>query len=456
MRLTPEHASDHTNRSWHVPLLTALVVTGLLRGFVLVWVGGAWRSDGPLALDRDAYRAIAVNLIERNAFSRTSPNRPAESTAFRPPLYPYLLSVLCAGRQVDNLTVAILHWLLGLGTVAATFGLARAWHLSPWPAAAAAMLVGIDPLLLNQSTLVMTETLATFLAASCGLALSTTARRPSVGRHGLAGLLLGMAVLCRPTFLIWVALITCVSLARSEPWKPRLVRTATLLAGVLLLLTPWVIRNQQQLGKPILATTHGGYTLLLGNNPHFYQWLRNPQGTTVWDANELHTTMQAGQTEHIASSSQTHPEVIQDQLCYEEAWQTIQNQPQDFAYSCLIRIARLWTPLPHQVSADESALRSVSRYLIAGWYMALFLATLLGLFWHRHAWLHSPWVWALTLGVSLTLLHTFYWSNIRMRAPMIPFLCCMAVVGITTCGRILHSRRHPQTESNSGETPKAD
>ncbi len=38
------------------------------------------------------------------------------------------------------------------------------------------------------------------------------------------------------------------------------------LAGMLLLLVPWMVRNQQQLGKPLLAT-NGGYNLWLGNNP---------------------------------------------------------------------------------------------------------------------------------------------------------------------------------------------
>ena len=50
-----------------------------------------------------------------------------------------------------------------------------------------------------------------------------------------------------------------------------------------------------------------------------------------------------------------------DRLAYAEAWQTIRREPVTFAYSCLVRLGRLWSPLPHQVTADETPLRRLSR-----------------------------------------------------------------------------------------------
>ena len=49
-------------------------------------------------------------------------------------------------------------------------------------------------------------------------------------------------------------------------------------------LAPWAIRNQIVVGRPIVSTTHGGYTLLLGNNPSFYDHLRTAPRGTVWSA----------------------------------------------------------------------------------------------------------------------------------------------------------------------------
>ena len=45
-------------------------------------------------------------------------------------------------------------------------------------------------------------------------------------------------------------------------------------------------RQLSAVGRPIVTTTHGGYTLLLANNPYFYQHLRREPWGSVWDARE--------------------------------------------------------------------------------------------------------------------------------------------------------------------------
>jgi hypothetical protein len=35
-------------------------------------------------------------------------------------------------------------------------------------------------------------------------------------------------------------------------------------------------------------------------------------------------------------------------------------------------------------------------------------------------------VWGVLLCVVFTGVHTFYWSNLRMRAPLMPFVACVA------------------------------
>src|SRR4029079_19530514 len=71
----------------------------------------------------------------------------------------------------------------------------------------AGLLVACDPILLNQQTLVMTETLATSLTI---LSLWCLARFDAIRswfNAALAGGAIGLAVLCRPTFLPWLALV---------------------------------------------------------------------------------------------------------------------------------------------------------------------------------------------------------------------------------------------------------
>ena len=72
-------------------------------------------------------------------------------------------------------------------------------------------------------------------------------------------------------------------------------------------------------------------------------------------------------------------ELQADRLAYAEAWQTIRREPGTFAYACLVRIGRFWSPLPHQVAADETPLRRLSRYAVAAWYVLEFALAAVGL-----------------------------------------------------------------------------
>ena len=47
-------------------------------------------------------------------------------------------------------------------------------------------------------------------------------------------------------------------------------------------------------------------------------------------------------------------ELQADRQAYAEAWQTIRASPGMFLYACVVRVGRFWSPLPHQVTADET------------------------------------------------------------------------------------------------------
>ena len=142
------------------------------------------------------------------------------------------------------------------------------------------------------------------------------------------------------------------------------------------MLSPWAIRNQIQFGRPIVTTTHGGYTLLLANNPEFYEWLRHGGWGSVWQADQFNSDwFWSRPRDNWGRSS----ELKDDSQAYDEAWQTIRSQPGTFLYACAVRIGRFWSPLPHQLTADETPLRRLSRYTVALWYIAEFPLAVLGI-----------------------------------------------------------------------------
>jgi hypothetical protein len=343
-------------------------------------------------------------------------------------LYPLVLTPCVALGPLDTLAIAILHVVLGLATVWLVYRLGRRWGWGRWALLAAA-LVACDPILLAQSIEVMTETLATLLAVVALVLLTAASNRPSMGRAMLAGGCLGLATLCRATFLPFMFLAALVLPMFARTWKERLRGFGGFAAAAALVLSPWVVRNQVRFGRPILATTHGGYTLLLGNNPSFYRYLRRGAWGTVWDADEFNRRWRAR-----ATRTRPEDELRNDRLAYAEAWKTIRAEPGTFVYSCAVRAGRLWSPLAHQVDPREPLAKRSARYLVGLWYLVVLALAAIGVVarWpgarHGPTW-PSTWLWGVLLAGSFTAIHTFYWSNLRMRAPLMPVVALAASAG---------------------------
>jgi 4-amino-4-deoxy-L-arabinose transferase-like glycosyltransferase len=371
-----------------------------------------------LAADPDGYKALASNLVECGVLGRER-----TPSAYRPPLYPLLLTACLVAAPHDKTAIALVHLLLGVATVWLTLALARRWGLGRFAWLAGA-LVACDPILLNQSTLIMTETLATFLAAA-SLA-STSAAAEACGRRRIvwaacAGACLGLAALCRPTFLATLLLVAGgIAWTSSSNWRERMRAPAVVLVAAGLMLLPWAARNWRCFGRPIVTTTHGGYTLLLGNNPDYYDFLRTAPWRTVWSAEQLDRTL---------SAELGTDEAANDRREYQQAWQAIRRQPAMFAAACVHRVASLWGVLPHDVTAGESWLRRAARYTTAVWYLALFLLAGAAVVRRRAPVLRLPWLWTTLFILSFAAVHLVYWTDMRMRAPLVPALSLLAAAG---------------------------
>jgi 4-amino-4-deoxy-L-arabinose transferase-like glycosyltransferase len=376
---------------------------------------------------------VAENLVQYGTFGAGD-----KPTAFRPPLYPLLLGGCLTMGDYSRAAIGVLHLLFGLGTVGLVLLLGRWLGLGSRGAALAGLLVACDPILLSQSTQVMTETPAAFLATAGLAAVVWASRRPTAFRTLLAAATLGLGALCRPTLLPFAILagVILVVLGKQDASATevashsgriaeRLRLAAAFALGLLVVLSPWAIRNEFQFGRPIVTTTHGGYTLLLANNPEFYEWLHAGQWGDVWWADRFN-----------AEWDQRKPrdELQADRLAYAESLETIRREPGTFAYACLVRLGRFWSPLPHQIIADESPLRRFSRYGVAVWYVAEFLLVFV---WIYRSMRSSPFslrsspfiLCAVLLVACLTAAHTIFWTDMRMRAPLMPVVALAAAAG---------------------------
>ncbi len=387
------------------------------------------RSTNP---DPDGYLKLAQNLIHHGTFGYDYSGVTAAPTAYRPPLYSFLLPI-CHVLPGGVYDFGLLHVVLGVITVWATWRLGLQWGLSPRGALLGAALVMVDPILINQSAQAMTETLATCLAALALLSVTRAIERGSFRSTALAGALMGLCVLCRPTFLIWLTgVVVVLPFYVSFAWRKALLWIGTLAAAAALVLAPWAVRNVREFGVPIITTTHGGYTFLLANNPEFYEYLRSGEWGSVWNAGDYNASWEKEAATHTRSTFYGNftDEVGNDARAYQQAFQNIRDEPLMFAYSCLVRVGRLWAVLPHQLSADESPSRRAMRHAVAIWYVFELLLAAIGTWILRKQLLAKPWIWGLLLLVSFTAVHALYWTDMRMRAPLTSVIALLAAQAV--------------------------
>jgi hypothetical protein len=504
--------------------LTVLVVVAVVR--IAIALAGLEQ----LKADPDSYRHLAETFARTGVYGRPDPaDGTIYPTAYRPPLYPLLLACFATDHGVSRFWIAALHVTLGVGTVAFVLRAGKRLRLGRL-AAVAGLLTACDPILLRQSTLVMTETLAAFLAAGglvCAVEAIAVVTRPRVQRKSVfgcdsawavvAGAVAGLAALCRPTFLPWLAglaaamfvarwltrvrdgdrngaqarakmpAVTTANLSNKpvardtdsdtgrnlsrdsgrdasrdtsrDTFKLAVKLAAFVLAGGLAVIAPWVVRNGWQMGRWIATTTHGGYTLLLGNNPDFYASLAGPSPDGLpWRLPGDDYLMERCRESLAVGPRAAHDrlrgaawELAEDELANRCARRHIAADPVAFGRASLYRLGQFWSPLPQATAVGESRMTWAVRHGIAMWYLAV------GVFaaWGLLAWLAaisrvaSPllrrrvavpdwtgfrrvWAWSplVALLLCFSAAHTFYWSNLRMRGPIMPAVCLLAAAGI--------------------------
>lgn len=208
----------------------------------LYW-GWFQRHYRPMS-DANHYDAIARNIAAGKGFTHVFPGLKVHATAFRPPLYPSLLGLVyrLTGSHVAG--GMALNVALGAAVCVAVYAFVHE-IAGEGAAVTAGILVGIYPPLLANNVALLTEPLGMVLLFAGLWALT----RSNVWAAGAIGGLFALTWTSGQFFCVIIAGWAWVHLG----WRNAL----RLVIAALVVITPWVIRNEVRMGSATINTSNG-------------------------------------------------------------------------------------------------------------------------------------------------------------------------------------------------------
>ncbi len=412
----------------------------------------AWDGREPV-YDASAYAAIAANLERGNGFTvGAAATQP--SSNYSPGLPLLVAGAYAVTGGAHERTARILLALIGSLAVLFTYLIGRRLGgavrlprqgVEESPSVIAGLVgaaaVAIYPALLEYQGMLMSEPLAATLLSAAVLAIFWAGDRDGAAPWLLPGALLGATAMVRPEYLGVALLLAVVVFARAVrgDWQRALARAAILLAGLILIVVPWTIRNAVALDRVVPISTGGGQVLFAGTylpsdgDPEKVGAevvARHPALFEPSDVRKL-------RLEQILArlAAQRYPDLESDRalsrLGREQLWDDISEQPLEYAGFLAAKVGRIWSHGPRDVMREPG-------WEIFHWATIGFGLLGLGLLAWRRRW--EALVLA-TVFLGITALSALLVASPRRVLVMLPLVAALAGIGALSTFQWLADRR---------------
>jgi hypothetical protein len=293
--------------------------------------------------------------------------------------------------------------------------------------------------------MLMGEPLAATLLSGAILAMFWATDGDRLTRWLAPGALLGALALTRPEYLGVALLLALVvfALGAREEWRASLPRAAVLLAGLVLVVAPWTIRNAVALERLVPISTGGGQVLFAGSylpsdgdpervgrevlerHPGLARRLAAEQG----GAATVDAVVDRLRLEQIlaALAAQRYPGMETDRalarMGRERLWDDLTGQPVAYAGFLAAKVWRLWGHGPREVMRRPVwELLHWALVALAGVGLAVLIA--------RRRWEAVP---LLAVILAITAVSAVLVASPRRVLVMLPLVSALAGVGVFAC-----------------------
>jgi 4-amino-4-deoxy-L-arabinose transferase-like glycosyltransferase len=316
--------------------------------------------------------------------------------AFRPPLYPLLLSILKA-FNLNLFGIRFVQCLISAATVILVY-LTGKKIFNSRVGIFSAIISSVYPFFVFYNGFILTETVFIFLATAVIYSYVSLNNRKITWLR--TGFILGLAGLCRPTIQGYLPFSFLLILSFHQPLRRKLGKIFFILIAFILTLSPWVIRNYKIFNKFIPGTTMGGYVFWEGNNPRSY----------------------GGPCHYFPESMYKIEETQRDKFLYRKTFDCIKEDPERFIYLLGHKFFRFWNVVPNAPEYSKS-LYKIGSLASFGLLMPFFILGFIFSLKNKKAqYLHL-------LIILFTISHMIYLASIRYRVAIEPFYIILAVYG---------------------------
>lgn len=287
------------------------------------------QAPGPAFAVDQLFDTLAWNLASRHEFTLDG----LHPAAHVGPLYPLVLAWFYAlvGHRPE--WVPGLHIAFDMATAWCVYRVGAGLYGSPAGACAAALFL-VYPAYWTYDARIRNESLFTWLLTAWMWAAVVCVQRQTVSRYVLAGLLAGLAMLCKPVVLVLALLLAgLVLLGQVAPVQKTACAGGYLLA-CLLLVMPWTIRNYRAFHEVIPVSAGLGAGLWMGSDPLSRgSWpMTLEQESAIWESAGLVPLPYAHAMYDVPA----------DRMLRDKGWARIAGDPTAYARLIVIRVWDFW------------------------------------------------------------------------------------------------------------------
>lgn len=424
-------------------ILLGLIALGFGLRLWMAWSANQVLPDSPDRLkgDETGYDGLAYWLTQ-GSFSTWSG---------RVPVYPVFLAACYLVFGHSYARTLYIQAFIGALTIPLTFFLARRFTQEK-SALLAAALVAVDPALIFHVVRLYTEILYTPLLLLALLGLLRAIEQPRPQRFILAGVLLAIANLCRPTAALFPLLVPFL-LPQVWPLPRKLFLSLVYVGAMAAAIAPWTYNNYKthHIFLPLSVST----AVLWQGSPEFYHLMEQKRTLEqIWDE-QLNPARNGG---HDPFS------IEGDRYFTARALESIKAEPGVYLWYSLQKLAFFWIGHPaidwpnYGVFSFEDTRLLFPLWRVVGIFIGrlLPLAAIVSLIvLRRRLWDFAP---LFAVCGYLMFVHAFTYPEVRYSEPLHPLLSIMfaAAVSERIRTRQEHSRQELAPVAGSSEKKFAE